>query len=83
MTLLELREKIDEIDRQIVTLLEQRMLMVDEIKKIKEEEGLLIEDRDREREVKNKKSSILHPWDIERIFDVIIRISKEHQQEGP
>lgn len=83
MTLLELREKIDEIDRQIVTLLEKRMLIVDEIKKIKEEEGLLIEDWDREREVKDKKSSILHPWDIERIFDVIIRISKEHQQEGP
>jgi chorismate mutase len=82
MTLPELREKIDEIDEQIVALLEQRMLIVDKIKKIKHEQGLLIEDRNREREVKDKKSSVLRPSDIEHIFDVIIHIAKERQQEG-
>jgi chorismate mutase len=36
MTLSGLRKRIDEIDRQIISLLEQRMVIVDEIKKIKQ-----------------------------------------------
>ncbi|MBU7023685.1 MAG: chorismate mutase [Theionarchaea archaeon] len=82
MTLKELREKIDEIDRQLLLLLEQRMLIVDEIRKIKHDQGLPIEDLEREKKVKNKRSSVLSPSDIEQIFDVIVSIAKHRQQEG-
>jgi chorismate mutase len=82
MALKELREKIDEIDRQLLLLLEQRMLIVDEIRKIKHHQGLPIEDLEREKKVKNKRSSVLSPSDIEQIFDVIMSIAKHRQQEG-
>lgn len=82
MALKELREKIDEIDRQLLLLLEQRMLIVDEIRKIKHNQGLPIEDPEREKKVKNKKSSVLSPSDIEQIFDIIMSIAKHRQQEG-
>jgi chorismate mutase len=81
MTLSELRKTIDEMDRQIISLLEQRMAIVDEIKKIKQTQGISIEDTEREKEVKNKKSSVLTPSEIEQIFDVIIHIAKQRQQE--
>jgi chorismate mutase len=81
MTLSGLRKRIDEIDRQIISLLEQRMVIVDEIKKIKQAQGISIEDTEREKEVKRKKSSVLTPLEIEQIFDVIIHIAKQRQQE--
>ena len=82
MTLQELRETIDEIDRQLLLLLEQRMLVVDGIKIIKKEQGLPIEDSEREKKVKQKTSIVLSSSDIEQIFTVIMDIAKRRQQGG-
>ncbi|MBU7043469.1 MAG: chorismate mutase [Theionarchaea archaeon] len=83
MTLQELRETIDKIDRQLLLLLEERMLVVDEIKTIKKEQGLPIEDPEREKKVKQKTSTVLSPSDIEQIFTVVMDIAKRRQQGGP
>ena len=66
----------------MLLLLEERMLVVDEIRIIKKEQGLSIEDPEREKKVKQKTSTVLSPSDIEQIFTVIMDIGKRRQQGG-
>lgn len=84
MNLTELREKIDNIDTQLVTLLEDRMLIVEEIAKIKKKKRIQIEDKEREQKIITKKSEnslILSKKEIEKIFIIIMEISKERQRK--
>lgn len=78
------RIEIDQINREIVALYERRMACVDEVVRIKAEQGLPIEDSKREAEVLAKMSAYLeneeYASDIETLFGCIFDLSKQHQQ---
>lgn len=50
----EYREKIDEIDSQIISLLEKRESLVEKIKETKIQQNIHLEDKEREEQVLNK-----------------------------
>ena len=82
MTLLEYREEIDKIDAEIVNLLKARFTIVEIIAKIKEAEGLPIENQEREAVVLDRIEELSGPNLAEHnrtIFSQIIKSSKEHQ----
>lgn len=78
------RTEIDQINREIVALYERRMACVDEVVRIKKEQGLPIEDSKREAEVLAKMAAYLeneeYASDIETLFGCIFDLSKQHQQ---
>lgn len=49
-----IREKIDQLDEQIVQLIEQRAALVNSLIKIKQEQGVAVRVPEREREVVNQ-----------------------------
>jgi len=80
------RIKIDEIDKQIVELLNQRALYADEIGKIKEQLGLEAYSPKREQEVldnimKHNKGP-LDSLAIRRLFERIIDESRKLEREA-
>jgi chorismate mutase len=75
------REKIDDVDQRIVKLLDQRQLIVDEIQRIKEENGVETEDKCREREVISHVTSVLENEDLSPLIeDVWKRIFKNSKK---
>jgi chorismate mutase/prephenate dehydratase len=84
-SLKELRSKIDEIDKQIVSLLKERFLTAKEIGKLKEEKGGSTFDLFREKEVLNhvvKLNEGVFPEDTLRvIYSEIIRACREAQEK--
>ena len=81
MHLTQIRDRIDQLDRRLLMLLQGRMEMALMSKRFKNR----IEDPDREKEllekVKSGSSRLLRPEFIERIFLEILRESKEWQQQ--
>ena len=83
-----LRREIDELDRQLFSLLARRMTIVREIGGVKRSQGLPVGDPVREAllKVKLKKFSagVLESWHVEELASVVIRISRDLQsgQEG-
>ena len=79
----ELRNKIDEIDKIIIDAFIERMEIVKDIRDYKKENNLPIYDSLREKEllVKRKEmaNNISFNNDIENLFKLILKISKEHQ----
>ena len=80
----EIRNRIDNIDRKLVELIEERMEIVKEVALYKKENGMKIFDRKREEEVVNKnlsnvKSEELKHY-IEGILKDIMDSSKEYQK---
>jgi len=77
------RAQIDEIDKKIAILLNERFLIIEEIKKIKEEENLLVEDKNRESEVIVNNGKYIetkyHNY-YKKIYEVIFSSSKDIQQ---
>ena len=84
MSLVEYRNKIDELDEKILKLLEERMKIVDKIARAKMEEGLPIENHEREVELIDrlidKSSEGLAKYN-EMVFREIISASKAYQNE--
>lgn len=82
-SLQKLRKNIELIDKQIVRLLQKRMLLVQEIGSLKKELGLDLIDSVRERQVLEHATSIPHapiPTRLlEDLFLQIIRIAREMQ----
>ena len=80
MDLTQIRDRIDQLDRRLLILLQGRMEMALMSRRFKKR----IEDPDREKEllenVKNGSSRLLQPEFIERIFREILRESKALQQ---
>lgn len=79
----ESRKNIDEIDRQIVSLFEQRMKEANEVAKYKMETGKAVFDKEREEE-KLKNLSVLSSNDFNRkaiteLFSQIMSISRKYQ----
>lgn len=78
-----LRQKIHQIDKELVRLLCQRIQLVQEIGHEKNKMGLPVQDKDREREVISHVLSIPHnPMDseiLENLFWHIIRVCRDIQ----
>lgn len=71
--LYELRGRIDEIDKQIIELLEERIKVAKEIGKIKKELNLPIKDEEREREVLKRAGR------FREIFERIVEVCRDEQ----
>ncbi len=79
--LTQLRDEIDEIDRDIVELLAKRLRLVMKVGEYKRAKGLAIYDAGREREllarVASAAPSPLEPAMAQRIFECVIQESRE------
>ena len=80
-----LRLEIDQLDRQLFSLLARRMEVVKEIAQIKYTRGLSINDPVREALLKEKlkkfSADVLEPWHVEELTSVILRISRDIQSK--
>lgn len=80
----EQRQKIDQIDRQIVALFENRTNVVEEVAKIKLENDIPILDSGREEQVILKVQSYLKDdslkEELAELYTELMRISREHQK---
>jgi len=84
MNIHESRKMIDDIDVKIIELLSQRLKISDEIGREKKESKRPVEDKQREEQVlKNirelAKKEALNPEDVERIYKLVIKASKNIQ----
>lgn len=85
MDLLELRGQIDDIDRQIVSLYEQRMEICGQVAAYKIETGKKVFDRQREMEKLAKVKSLTHndfnSHGVEELFEQIMSMSRKLQYQ--
>ena len=79
----EFRKQIDEIDKIIIDAFIERMNIIKNISKYKKEKNIPIYDPLREKELLKKRiemcNDITFNKDIENLFKLILKISKEHQ----
>jgi chorismate mutase len=82
--ILELRKSIDQLDRQIVELIAERLRLVKQVGEIKRGRGLEVYDPERERDLLERVSQAspppLEPAMAERIFACIIQESRNLEQ---
>ena len=85
MDLLELREQIDAIDQQIVSLYERRMEICGQVAEYKIETGKKVFDRQREMEKLAKVKSLTHndfnSHGVEELFEQIMSMSRKLQYQ--
>lgn len=76
-----LRTEINQIDREIQTLLDRRFTLTDRIGKIKKEHGLPVEDSGRENVILNSISGSFpdSAEEIGKIYSVLFSLSKDRQ----
>ena len=77
------RQQIDIIDEKLIMLIEQRMKISLKMGKLKKNANLMIEDKDREKVIRNKLylHSSLKKGDIDMLYDIIFNLSKKYQVE--
>ena len=79
-----LRERIDEIDEEIIQLLKKRMGRSKEVGKLKEELHIPVEDKKREKEIidrlTKKAGKNLSEEELIRIFTSVFKSSKQVQE---
>lgn len=77
------RHRLDVIDRQIVTLFEQRMIVAQEIAKIKQAEQLEITDAQRESQVLDRVGALVSQseWEplVKELYVELMRLSRQVQ----
>ena len=88
MDLSEWRARIDSVDQQLVDLLNQRMLYVLEIGRLKRQHGRPVQDRERERLILERLTSYNQgPLSTQAIEDLFTRIIQEarnlEEREAP
>jgi len=79
----EFREKIDELDIQLLNILEERFEVCKKIGKYKLEKNIPIEDKQREQEIiqsKCEKTELPEDF-VKRLFSLIFEESKKLQRE--
>lgn len=85
MDLLQLREKIDEIDAQIVSLYEQRMEVSAQVAQYKINTGSKVFDKQREKEKLEKVRAMTHnefnAYGIQELFEQIMSMSRKLQYQ--
>ena len=79
-----LRAMVDALDRDLLQIAARRMALVGEIAEYKREHGIRIRDPQREREllddrVRRAEELGLPPGEIESIFRLLLRASRDHQ----
>lgn len=79
------RNKIDEIDKQIVKLFEERMEIASKIAKVKKENNMEIFDSSRENLVIEKVKSYLENKELEKYLEKfyldLMGVSKDYQKD--
>lgn len=79
----ELRQKIDGIDQKIIKLLIKRLDTVKKIGKFKKQTGLPVQDKKREKELKDKLKKLagdkLSSEFIDEIYDVVLEEGRRVQ----
>lgn len=85
MEIADWRKKIDEVDRELVRLLNDRARVVIEIGKLKRQNGLPVQEPKREREVfqnvVNANQGPLESAAVQRMFQQIVEECRGLQQE--
>ena len=78
------RTEIDTIDREVVSLFERRMQVVMEVARIKKENGMIIFDASREKEVIAKVQSYLKDEglkeELREVYETLMKVSKDYQK---
>ena len=85
MSLDELRDEIEEIDREIVESIARRTYVVESIAEVKKERGMEIHDPKREEVVLDRvaeraESLDVDPEDVREVFELLMNISKKEQR---
>ena len=85
MTLEELRDEIEEIDREIVESIERRTYVVESIAEVKKERGMEIHDPKREEVVLDRVAERAEALDVDsedvrEVFELLMDISKKEQR---
>lgn len=84
MKLNNIRNKIDKTDKKIAKLLNKRFHLVQEVKEIKKDEALVIEDISREQEILAQNSVFIEPVfkdQFNAIYKTIFEASKNFQKQ--
>ena len=87
MSLDELRDEIQEIDRDIVELIARRTYVADTIARVKDAEGLPTTDERQEDRVMERAGENANRFDVDdnlvkAIFRLLIELNKVHQREN-
>jgi chorismate mutase len=87
MTLDELREEIQTIDREIVEKIAQRTYVADTIAQVKDERGLPTTDEQQEQAVMDRAGENAEQFDVDAnlvkaIFRLLIELNKVEQRES-
>ncbi len=86
MKLEDLRKKIDTYDKKILRILGMRILLSQEIGRVKETRGIPIEDEKREKEIlengeKQAKMLKLDPEFVRKVYKLLLEESKRKQKK--
>jgi len=86
MSLVSVREKIDDIDARFLKLIAERQRLAGEMAHLKFREGIPIRDpgqRERvlERAFDRAVESKVDPVSVQKIFDTLVQMSEDRQQE--
>jgi chorismate mutase len=87
MSLDELREEIQSIDREIVELIAQRTYVADTIAQVKDEQGLPTTDEEQEQAVMDRAGENAQQFDVDdnlvkAIFRLLIELNKVEQRQN-
>ncbi|WP_135363509.1 chorismate mutase [Halosimplex halophilum] len=87
MSLDELRDEIQSIDREIVELIAQRTYVADTIAQVKDERGLPTTDEEQEQAVMDRAGENAEQFDVDSnlvkaIFRLLIELNKVEQRES-
>ncbi len=87
MSLDELREEIQTIDRELVELIAQRTYVADSIARVKRDQGLPTTDEDQERRVMDRAGENARRFDVDAnlvkaIFRLLIELNKVEQRDS-
>ena len=87
MTLDELREEIEDIDREIVELIARRTYVADTVAAVKEERDLPTTDEGQEERVMDRAGANAERFDVDAnlvkaIFRLLIELNKAEQRES-
>jgi len=87
MSLAELREEIETIDREIVEKIAQRTYVADTIAQVKDEQGLPTTDERQEQAVMDRAGENAEQFDVDAnlvkaVFRLLIELNKVEQREN-
>lgn len=75
------RQKIDLLDQDIMSLINERFIVIKKIKEYKTQNNLPVLNQSREDEILDKTSKFLYHDSIKAIYQTILKESKEFQRD--